>query len=78
MKSVQEMVEKIEVTGSAAAGLVEVTIKGNFLVSSIKIDEGLYKEDVISSLPILLKSAFNDAVEKVRAELQTQAQSALL
>ncbi|MCP4328676.1 MAG: YbaB/EbfC family nucleoid-associated protein [Alphaproteobacteria bacterium] len=75
MKQAQEMQSKVaemqdrladaEVTGSAGAGMVHVTLNGKGEVRQIKIDPGLTTGEDIEVLEDLLVAAFNDARAKV-------------
>jgi len=69
MKEAQEELAKLEVTGSAGGGMVEVTLTGKHEVRSVKIDESVAGDDK-DMLEDLVAAAFNDAVRKVEAETQ--------
>ena len=62
--------KEIRVTGNSGGGFVEVTINGEFNILSINYEENdIIKED-ISTFRDLVISAHNDAVFKMKAEIQ--------
>ena len=71
MAQVQEELAALEVTGSAGAGTVVVTLNGKGEARGVKIDPALLSgpEDV-EVLEDLMVAAFNDA--KAQAEVQVQ------
>ncbi len=70
MKTVKEDIEKITATGSAGAGMVEVTLNGNFKVLSININEIMIDKNEKETLEVLIISAMNDAGDKIRREVE--------
>ncbi len=66
MQKMQEELANLRVTGSAGAGLVEVTMTGRHDVVEVNIDDDVLSEDK-SMLEDLLAAAVNDAVKKVEA-----------
>ena len=68
MGEMQEKLAEMEVTGSAGAGLVEITVTGKHQTRKIKIDPSLAAD--IEVLEDLLVAAFNDANSKVEARVQ--------
>ena len=70
MAEMQEKLETIEVSGSAGAGMVAVTLNGKGAMRSVKIDPSLAKADEIEILEDLIASRPNAAiVPSARAEL---------
>jgi DNA-binding YbaB/EbfC family protein len=67
MEKVQEELSSLEITGSAGAGLVTVTMTGRHDVKRVKIDDSLMHEDK-EMLEDLLAAAVNDCVRKVEVE----------
>ena len=67
MEKMQEELSKLDINGSAGAGLVTVTMNGRHDVKSVKIDESLMTEDK-EMLEDLLAAAVNDCVRKVEVE----------
>ena len=68
MSEMQEKLADLEVTGSAGAGLVEVTVTGKHLARRVKIDPSLTGD--VGVLEDLIAAAFNDANSKVEARVQ--------
>lgn len=73
MKKMKEEMNKIKVTGSAGAGMVELTMNGEYQVQSLSINEELVGKEDKAALEVLLISAFNDATQKVKAEVESFA-----
>ena len=60
----------ISATGEAGGGFVKITINGEFSILSIEYEEAdILKED-LSAFRDLIISAHNDAVVKIKAEIQ--------
>jgi nucleoid-associated protein EbfC len=64
MKRAQEEIAKLEVTGSAGAGLVSVTMTGAHEVRKVAIDRQTFADDP-EMAEDLVAAAINDAVNKV-------------
>ncbi|MEC7840033.1 MAG: YbaB/EbfC family nucleoid-associated protein [Chlamydiota bacterium] len=62
----QEQLKELEVTGSAANGLVEVSMNGENEVTKVKIKPECVDPDDVEGLEDLLKAACNDAQEKLK------------
>lgn len=69
MKKMQEELANMEVSGSAAGGLVEVEMTCRHDVRRVKIDPSLMEDDK-EVLEDLIAAAVNDAVRKVEATTQ--------
>ena len=69
MTAMQEELQAIECTGSAAGGLVSVTLSGKGDLRGVSIDPSLLKADEGEILEDLLVAAHRDAREKVEATL---------
>jgi len=65
MGELQEKLNALEVTGSAGAGMVQVTLSGKAEVRQVKIDPSLADPKDVEVLEDLLVAAFNDAKGKV-------------
>ena len=76
MAEMQEKLETIEVSGSAGAGMVAVTLNGKGAMRSVKIDASLAKADEIEILEDLIAAAHTDA--KVKLEQRVQEETAAL
>jgi len=66
MKKMKEEISSIKATGYSGAGMVEITINGEYQVSSININESIIDKDDKTTLEVLLISAFNDATNKIK------------
>ena len=76
MQEMQEQIAELEVTGSAGAGLVEVTLSGKGIMKALKIDPSLIKPDDAEILEDLLLAAHNDARTKLETRTAELAQEA--
>lgn len=79
MKGIQENVKKMQdnlpnitATGSAGAGMVEITINGKFMVTNISIEEDIVDPKDVGTLQVLLTAAFNDATAKIQQKIQAE------
>ena len=66
LRKAQDELAKVEVTGSASGGLVQVTMTCRHDVKRVQIDPTLLKDDK-EMLEDLITVAMNDAVRKVEA-----------
>jgi DNA-binding YbaB/EbfC family protein len=74
MQRAQEELAKLEVTGSAGAGMVNVTISGRMECRKVRIDPSVLSDPEMAE--DLIAAAFNDAVNKVNAESQSRMSAA--
>ncbi len=72
VKKMQEMLPSITATGSAGAGMVEVTINGKFIVTEVHIEKDMVDPEDVQTLQVLLLSAFNDASAKIQQKIQSE------
>lgn len=70
----QEELAKLEVTGSAGAGMVSVTLTGRMECRGVKIDPSVLSD--VEMVEDLVVAAINDAVNKVNAESQSRMSGA--
>lgn len=77
-KKIQKMVqdaqgefEKMQVTGSAGADMVQVTMNGKHYVSKVQIEAEAMQEDK-AILEELIAAAINDAAQKIETETQNK------
>jgi DNA-binding YbaB/EbfC family protein len=68
MQRAQEELAGVEVTGSAGAGMVNVTLSGKMECRKVRIDPGVLADPEM--VEDLLAAAFNDAVAKANAVSQ--------
>jgi len=69
MATAQAEIARIEVTGSAGAGLVEITMNGRHETRRVKIDRETLQTDP-EMVEDLIAAAFNDAVNKLAVASQ--------
>ena len=74
LQRAQEELAKLEVTGSAGAGMVSVTLTGRMECRSVKIDPSVLSD--VEMVEDLVVAAINDAVYKVNAESQSRMSGA--
>ena len=70
MKTIKEQLSLLKATGSSGAGLVEVSINVDYHVERIEINPVMLNPDDKSTLEVLLVSAFNDATEKMKSNIE--------
>ena len=66
MAEMQTAMAEMEVTGSAGAGMLQVTLNGKYELKKVKIDPSLVDPSDVEVLEDLILAAFNDA--KTKAE----------
>ncbi len=74
LQRAQEELAQLEVTGSAGAGMVSVTLTGRMECRGVKIDASVLSD--VEMVEDLVVAAINDAVNKVNAESQTRMSGA--
>ena len=88
MKSMQQMQEKMQtseqelkkvrLTGEAGAGLVKITLSGQYEIKSLELDDSLIGAEADKQvLTDLLVAAFNDGIKKVQEATQNNMGSGL-
>lgn len=70
MQEMQQRLASTVVTGEAGAGMVRVTLDGEFKLRNLEISQEAIDREAPEFLADLVKAAHADAHEKVRAELQ--------
>jgi DNA-binding YbaB/EbfC family protein len=74
LQRAQEELAQLEVTGSAGAGMVSVTLTGRMECRGVKIDPSVLSDAEMTE--DLVVAAINDAVNKVNAESQSRMSGA--
>lgn len=69
MQKAQEELAKMEVTGQAGGGMVQITMTGKHDVKRVSIEESLFQDDK-DMLEDLIAAAVNDAVRQVEKTTQ--------
>lgn len=64
MAAAQKRIALIRVTSSAGAGMVDVTVSGDGIVTNIKIKKELFEGEDVKMLEDLVISATNEALKK--------------
>ncbi len=72
MQAMQERLADMEISGSAGAGMVSITLNGKGEMRSVKIDPSLFKAEDAEVVEDLIVAAFNDAKGKVEAHAQEE------
>jgi nucleoid-associated protein EbfC len=62
--------KQMKITGEAGGGFVKVTINGDFMILSIEYEKSDLLKDDVSAFKDLIISAHNDAVAKMKDEMQ--------
>jgi DNA-binding YbaB/EbfC family protein len=68
MQRAQEELARLEVTGNAGGGMVEVTLSGRMECRKVRIDPAVLADPEMAE--DLIAAAFNDAVNKANAVSQ--------
>jgi DNA-binding YbaB/EbfC family protein len=68
MQRAQEELARLEVTGNAGGGMVEVTLSGRMECRKVRIDPAALSDPEMAE--DLVAAAFNDAVNKANAASQ--------
>ena len=74
MQRAQEELARLEVTGNAGGGMVEVTLSGRMECRKVRIDPAVLADPEMAE--DLIAAAFNDAVNKANAESQARMSAA--
>lgn len=72
MQEMQERLAEFEVSGSAGAGMVGVTLNGKGEMRKVTIDPSLFNAEDSEVVEDLVVAAFNDAKGKVEAHAQEE------
>ena len=75
METMQAELDRMEVEGTAGAGLLTVTLSGKGDLKNARIDESLLKPDQKEIIEDLLVAAHADARRKLETMLQEKMQS---
>ncbi len=70
MQKAQQELARLEVTGQAGGGMVEVVMNGKHAVKKVTIDPSLSED--LEMMEDLLTAAINDAVNKIASTAQEQ------
>ena len=70
MKTIKAQLSSLTATGSAGAGMVEVTVDGDHKVKSININDVMLSPENKAMIETLVTSAFNDATDKLNIAVE--------
>ncbi len=76
IEEAQEKLAQTEVSGTAANGLLSITLSGKREMKKISIDKSLVSSDDVDMLEDLLMVAYNDANSKVEKMTEDSMKSA--
>ena len=74
VKELEASMEKLVVTGSSGAGMVEVTVNGKNRVVGVSISNQVYEIGDKSTMEVLVAAAVNDAMQKLDEKKLSQTQ----
>ncbi|MCO6187406.1 YbaB/EbfC family nucleoid-associated protein [Rhizobium sp. L1K21] len=72
MEEVQAEIQAMDIVGTSGGGLVTVHLNGKGVLTSLKIDPSLFKEDDVEILEDLIVAAHKDAKDKGEVEAQAK------
>jgi nucleoid-associated protein EbfC len=75
MENMQAELDRMEVEGTAGAGLLTVTLSGKGDLKNVRVDESLLKPDQKEIIEDLMVAAHADARRKLETMLQEKMQS---
>jgi len=75
MEKVQADIAALSIEGKAGGGMVTVTLDGKGVMTGIKIDPSMFKEDDVEILEDLIVAAHKDAKDKGEAQAQEKMAS---
>ena len=70
MSDIQEKLKSVEVIGTSAAGMCQVTMNGKGEVLKLKIDSSLVDKNDTGVMEDLIIAAFNDAKSKTEDQMR--------
>ncbi len=72
MQVKQDELKEQETKATAGGGMVEVTMRGDYTVSAVRIDPELAKEDDREMLEDMIGAAFNEGVRLVNEQAEKE------
>jgi DNA-binding YbaB/EbfC family protein len=69
MAEMQSQLERVEMSGAAGGGMVQVTVGGKGDLKKLKIDKSLIDPNEVEVLEDLIVAAFNDAKARVEQHI---------
>lgn len=77
LQELKNEMDKITAEGASGAGMVKVTIDGNFQVRKVQISDELFAMNDKGMLEVLITSAFNDASNHIREKMDGETRTML-
>ena len=74
MQQKQSELEETEYTAKGSGGTVEVTMRGDYNVSAVKIDPDIVDPEDVEMLEDMVAAAFNEAVRAVKEGAEAEMQ----
>ncbi len=75
MENLKAELKNLIATGTAGAGMVNVSINGEYKVTKIEISDELYSMNDKGMIEVLIASAFNDATVKLKDLVDEKSRS---
>ncbi|WP_019219926.1 YbaB/EbfC family nucleoid-associated protein [Bartonella florencae] len=75
IQKVQEEIAKLQVIGTAGAGLVNVTLNGKNIITKLHIDPSLLIPKEVEILEDLIVAAYNDARAKIEIAIEEKTKN---
>lgn len=72
LSKMQSAMQNVEAIGTAANGLVTVTLTGDYEMKEIKIKPECVDPEDVEGLQDLIKTAFRDAMNKIQSQTMQQ------
>lgn len=69
MEKLKSEMKNVKVTGSSGAGMVNITLNGEYHVETVEISDELMKMGDKGMIEVLVASAFNDAGQRLQETL---------
>lgn len=76
LAKIQEELAKKTVEATSGGGMVRVTVNGQFMLSSIKVDPGVIDPEEVEMLEDLVRAAVNEGLRRAR-EMASEEMSKL-
>ncbi len=70
MQEAQARMRQISVTGTAGAGMVKITMNGEFQIQNVEIQKEAIDPDDVTMLQDLIRAAHNDASARIKETLR--------
>ncbi|BCR21886.1 YbaB/EbfC family nucleoid-associated protein [Borrelia sp. HM] len=75
--NIKREISQIVVSGRAGSDVVIVEMNGEFVVKKVTVKEEFFSDLDNESLEHMIKSAFNDAISKVKEEIKSKTMGSI-